>query len=172
MIINKEHLLKIKALADRGVGGEAESAKRILARLLKESGVSESELKRGEKTEHYWRYKGPYEYKILLQLICKYGNNDSVRKQLRRNVLINECSEEDADWITVCFNLYRKDFKVVMDDALRAFIMANNIYPKQKDTRSFDDLSKEEQEAHKRAQRLADGINRTQLPQALIGDDE
>lgn len=42
---NKAELLKkIKALADRGIDGERESAQTLLARLMEQYGISETEL--------------------------------------------------------------------------------------------------------------------------------
>lgn len=42
---NKAELLKkIKALADRGVDGERESAQTLLARLMEQYGISETDL--------------------------------------------------------------------------------------------------------------------------------
>ena len=37
-------LKKIRALAERGVGGEAENAEKLLARMMKKYGISEAEL--------------------------------------------------------------------------------------------------------------------------------
>ena len=37
-------LKKIRALAEHGVGGEAENAEKLLARMMKKYGISEAEL--------------------------------------------------------------------------------------------------------------------------------
>lgn len=51
---NKAELLKkIKALADRGVDGERESAQTLLARLMEQYGISETELEE-ERRETAW----------------------------------------------------------------------------------------------------------------------
>ena len=39
-----ELLRKVKALAERGVGGEAKNAEEMLARLMEKYGISEDEL--------------------------------------------------------------------------------------------------------------------------------
>jgi hypothetical protein len=51
---NKAELLKkIKALAERGVDGERESAQTLLARLMEQYGISETEIEE-ERRETAW----------------------------------------------------------------------------------------------------------------------
>lgn len=45
-------LKKIRALAERGVGGEADNAEEILRRLMEKYGVSEDELDEEERRRH------------------------------------------------------------------------------------------------------------------------
>ena len=45
-------LKKIRALAERGVGGEADNAEEILRRLMEKYGVSEDELDEEERRWH------------------------------------------------------------------------------------------------------------------------
>lgn len=47
----KERLLKLYALAQRGVGGEKENAEKILKQLLLENGMSIEDLERSENTK-------------------------------------------------------------------------------------------------------------------------
>lgn len=67
---NKEELLKkIKALAERGVGGEKDSAQVLLDCLMKKYGVTESDLE-AERVETAWfRYHDEFERRILNQII-------------------------------------------------------------------------------------------------------
>lgn len=61
-------LLKIKALADRGVGGEAETAAILLDRLMAKYGITEEDLS-GEIMEiHEFRYSKPFEDKLIDQI--------------------------------------------------------------------------------------------------------
>ena len=63
-----EKLGKVKALADRGEGGEKESAERTLAALMKRYGVTEEELEDTRATIHWIRYKTDWERRLLGQL--------------------------------------------------------------------------------------------------------
>ena len=50
----KARLLKLQALAEQGVGGEAKNAKDILNRLLKKHKISLESLMDDEKTKYYF----------------------------------------------------------------------------------------------------------------------
>ena len=63
-----EKLGKVKALADRGEGGEKESAERTLAALMKRYGITEEDLEDKKVTIHWIRYKTDWERRLLGQL--------------------------------------------------------------------------------------------------------
>ena len=46
-------LKKIRALAEHGVGGEAENAEKLLARMMKKYGISEAELDEDASKDGY-----------------------------------------------------------------------------------------------------------------------
>lgn len=52
-------LKKVRALAEHGVGGEAENAEKLLARMMKKYGISEEELDEETRVRCKWldRYK-------------------------------------------------------------------------------------------------------------------
>lgn len=64
-------LKKIRALAERGVGGEAENAEKLLARMMKKYGISEAELDEETRVRHDFTYHGGEEKKILKQVVYK-----------------------------------------------------------------------------------------------------
>lgn len=45
-------LKKVRALAEHGVGGEAENAEKLLARMMKKYGISEEELDEETRVRH------------------------------------------------------------------------------------------------------------------------
>ena len=63
-----EKLMKVKALAERGEGGEKESAERTLAALMERYGVTEEALEDSKVSTHWIRYKTTWEKKLLHQL--------------------------------------------------------------------------------------------------------
>lgn len=60
-------LKKVRALAEHGVGGEAENAEKLLARMMKKYGISEAELDEETRVRHDFTYHGGEEKKILKQ---------------------------------------------------------------------------------------------------------
>lgn len=67
---NKAELLKkIKALADRGVDGERESAQTLLARLMEQYGISETDLEEERRETAWFRYSQETERRLLNQII-------------------------------------------------------------------------------------------------------
>lgn len=64
-------LKKIRALAEHGVGGEAENAEKLLARMMKKYGISEAELDEETRVRHDFTYHGGEEKKILKQVVYK-----------------------------------------------------------------------------------------------------
>ena len=64
-------LKKVRALAEHGVGGEAENAEKLLARMMKKYGISEEELDEETRVRHDFTYHGGEEKKILKQVVYK-----------------------------------------------------------------------------------------------------
>ena len=64
-------LKKVRALAEHGVGGEAENAEKLLARMMKKYGISEEELDEETRVRHDFTYHGGEEKKILRQVVYK-----------------------------------------------------------------------------------------------------
>lgn len=62
-------LKKVRALAEHGVGGEAENAEKLLARMMKKYGISEEELDEETRVRHDFTYHGGEEKKILRQVV-------------------------------------------------------------------------------------------------------
>lgn len=73
-----EKLRKIHQLAKHGVGGEKDSAKLMLQKLLKKHNLSLNDLESEEKVLRVYRYSGLHERKILLQCYFKFLNETSV----------------------------------------------------------------------------------------------
>ena len=57
----KQLLNKLKALAERGVGGEKETAQRKLKKLMKKYDVEEADLSDEKKENFEFKYKNKFE---------------------------------------------------------------------------------------------------------------
>lgn len=64
-----EKIKKIKALADRGVGGEKTTAQATLERLMQEHGITEADLEVERVETVFFPYHDELERRILIQII-------------------------------------------------------------------------------------------------------
>ena len=71
----KQLLNKLKTLAERGIGGEKETAQRKLKELMKKYGVEEIDLSDEKKENFEFKYKNKFEKQLILQIANKtFGN--------------------------------------------------------------------------------------------------
>lgn len=107
-------LKKIRALAEHGVGGEAENAEKLLARMMKKYGISEAELDEETRVRHDFTYHGGEEKKILKQVVYKVtggytyelvytASGRKVRTQLGA-----DCTPAEKVEIEYLFDFYKK----------------------------------------------------------------
>lgn len=71
-----QRIKKLQALAERGVGGEKETAAKMLQRLLEKNGISTLEELEKEEVEYFlFSYKGRHEIKLLNRY--RYGSRSN-----------------------------------------------------------------------------------------------
>lgn len=61
-----EKIRKVQALANRGADGEKQSAAALLDKLMKQYGIDEAEIAEERLEKCFFRYKTPYERKLLV----------------------------------------------------------------------------------------------------------
>ena len=118
---NKAELLKkIKALADRGVDGERESAQTLLARLMEQYGISETDLEEERRETAWFRYSQETERRLLNQIIymvtgrsgfgCVGSYSGRKRKETGVNCTAAERLEIEANYkfFKVALELYER----------------------------------------------------------------
>ena len=128
-----EKLRKIKALAERGVGGEKETAMRMYEDLCKKYNVSEDEAELAQLEKRWFSYSTKLEEELLLQIFYKVTGDSAhyvyTGKYGRRKKRGCVCTELEAVEIELLFNFYKKE----MENELKAFMIAfkqkNNLYP-------------------------------------------
>lgn len=75
---------KVKALAERGVGGEKEAAQQLLERLCARYGITLEELNEGEARRAYIFHVRTSVYKLFLQVFTHlYGVDDRFRTEVK-----------------------------------------------------------------------------------------
>lgn len=161
-----ELLVKLQNLAERGVGGEKETAKKKLAKLLKENGLTENDL--NEQTEHYYlfKYKDALNKRLLMQCIFKTmgaANDISIyRTKGKRNKLGIYCTPAQKLEIDLDFEFYSALFEQEADIFMSAFIDKQDIYPKDAPVLSInsEELNSEDIEKLKKRSYYRSGVSK------------
>ena len=127
-------LKKIRALAERGGGGEADNAEEILRRLMEKYGVSEDELDEEERRRHDFEYHGKEQEKLLRQVVYKvtggYAYNLVYRASGRKvkTRLGADCTAAEKVEIEFLFDFYTRLWERERDAFLSAFIQKHRIF--------------------------------------------
>lgn len=108
----KALLQKLKALAERGVGGEKEGAERKLKQLMAKYGVDQLELEGDQVSRYEIKYRGEFEKRLLSQIIYRARNDKEGQYHRRygqgsRSILIVECTKAQEIQIRIEFEFYR-----------------------------------------------------------------
>lgn len=127
-------LKKIRALAERGVGGEADNAEEILRRLMEKYGVSEDELDEVERRRHDFEYHGKEQETLLRQVVYKvtggYAYNLVYRASGRRvkTRLGADCTAAEKVEIEFLFDFYTRLWERERAAFISAFIQKHRIF--------------------------------------------
>ena len=138
--MNKNELLKklrgIAALAERGVGGEAENAETLLARLMGKYGVTEEEIADEVKMDFEFTYHGTEEETLLRQVAYKvFGESGrlytfrythSGRKD--RTHLGTKCTKAEKVEIEFLFDFYKRLWAREREAFLSAFTQKHKLF--------------------------------------------
>ena len=153
-----DKLKKLKALAERGVGGERESALKLYHKLLEKYQIEDL------LTQIFYKVTGSPSYH-------HYTGNYSRRKKRGCN-----CTEIEAVEIKMLFDFYRQELKRELEAFLIAFKQGNNLYP-DKNARCYQEydgpdreLEGEELRKYKKAAWFRQVLDKRTPPRALIGE--
>lgn len=125
-------LLKIKALAERGEGGERESAIKLYNKLLKKYDIDEASLQKDSLHKHWFAYEGDIEENLLVQIFYMVtGDSEYFRRHSRTHGDQCGCMCTDFERTEIAF--YFEFYKGALQQELEAFLMAfklkNHLFP-------------------------------------------
>ncbi|MFA7205323.1 MAG: hypothetical protein WC102_03235 [Saccharofermentanales bacterium] len=164
-IIDK--ILKVKALADRGNGGEKLNAQAFIEALMQKYDVTEDELEYQTELKLVWfRYssKYPMSRKLLLQVSYSVvGADRNLYRPGKGNKIGVECTKAEAIEIEAKFGFYKALMNKELNYFLLAFFNKHSIFPPSK-----EDLIKDEEEAKKKR----DEIDLEKLMSVMQGMDD
>jgi len=144
-------LEKILALAERGVGGEKETATRMLQNLLDKHGMTHEDLGVDLQKEERLKYgREPFSKQLLVQIVlsvCGRSRGIYTSNRLRYGIIV-ELSPHEKIEVELRYNLYRPSLKEQIDLAFSAFIHKHNLFDCED---SDDDDEEPEQSPEERA---------------------
>ncbi len=129
-----QKIKKLQALAERGVGGEKDTAERMLQRMMEKNGIQSLDELQSEEYEYtLFSYNGKHERKLLVQCIYKVmtaaGDRRYYRSKGKRQKLGIYCTKAQKLEIEMEFAFYRDVFYEELDIFMSAFINAQGIFP-------------------------------------------
>lgn len=143
----KALLLKLKALAERGEGGEKLNAEAMLEKLMREYGYSAQELESEEKNECIFRYRTSREKWLLWQIIYKVTDENSTpffKRGKEQNKARSVLTVEQQMEVELLFDFYRRLYKKEEKSFYGAFIQKHGLFGKLRDEEPPMELSIEE----------------------------
>lgn len=186
--IQREKILdklgKIKKLAEKGVGGEKETAQKMYRELCRKYDISEDEAENAfVKLEKRWfSYKTELEERLLIQIFYKvtgdnthYTYTGEYKRRKKRGI---ECTAIEAAEIELLFGFYREILKKELDVFMLAFVQKNDIYPDgtERAYKEYDgperEMTEEELRRYKKAAFMQTSMESYTPPKAAIEERE
>ena len=141
----KDKLKKLKALAERGCGGEAENAQRLLERLCAANGIDLGLLNDEEKKSRYTFNIGCNRvFKTLFaQCYCKVSNSlrMSYRQETRSEISL-ELTQVDYAELKGLYEWHKANFEKELEDIkktiIHAYCQKHRLYPESPSETSND----------------------------------
>ncbi|TDD77128.1 hypothetical protein [Flavobacterium caseinilyticum] len=158
---------KLKALADKGIGGEKINAEKMLTDLLKKHNLTIEEIE-GEKEQDYFFIVSKEDFKLWYQIVKKVNNDIKVfgpfpikmqkEMYLKGNYMVS-CSVSNYIEIEAKNDFYQRLFKDELDLFSSAFIHANDLEV-DLSGKEAPELSREEYNQLIRVRDMADKIKK------------
>lgn len=130
-----QKIKRVQALALRGVSGEKESAAAMLDKLMKQYGISESDIAEEHREIAWFRFKTPLEEKLLFQVIYSVVGNRGVYERKNRNTKKKykmqgvECTPAERLEIELSYEFFKAAMETEIERFFRAFVNKNHIFP-------------------------------------------
>ena len=156
-------LKALKTLAEKGVGGEKETALRMYEDLCRKYDISEDEAEAAlaQLEKRWFSYSTQLEEELLLQIFHKVtGSGKSyiyTGKYSRRKKRGCVCTALEAAEIELLFGFYREEMKRELEVFMIAFKQKNNLFPDEKARayKEYDGPEREMTEEEKRKYKKA-----------------
>lgn len=167
---------KLQALAQRGVGGEKETARKKLDRLLVANGMTEKDLNDDEVKYFLFSYKNKLKMKLMCQCIYKTVGSAAqfYRSPNTRNKIGTYCTAAQKLEIELDFDFYSALFDEEVDILTSAFISKQDLFPKDAKVEHVDSksMSRAEIEKWNKMNAYAQNIDKRKRSAGLLNDSK
>lgn len=155
MTINHELLMKLKALAERGVDGEKINAQKILDKMLEKHGITMEDLEEESVQDHVLFFKLK-QRRIVNQIIAwVMGNTNAIYDTNKKTAYIIECTKAQFVEIECKIDIYWKAFEKEQEKLLMAFFIKHGIFGE----RSNEKPTPEQVKEYMQAKQMSAGID-------------
>lgn len=124
-------LRKLQALAERGVGGEKETAKRMLEKLLARHGLTLDDLADERRDTRWFPAPTKFDVRLAVQIMAKVCNTDNpgvYSSKSRPKQVGVEVTPSEAIEFELHYDTLRKALSEHFKDAFSAFVQANRLF--------------------------------------------
>jgi len=148
----RQRIKKLQALAERGVGGEATTARKKIEQLMGKYGIQSLDELAEEKAEYFlFSYNGELEKILLKQCMYKvigyeHGGREYYHTTGYRQKVGVYCTKAQRIEIELEFDFHKNIFRLEARDFLIAYIRKQELFPEDAPVEhvSTDDLSEED----------------------------
>ncbi len=169
--MNKIHnlLKKLQALAERGEGGEAENAKRMLYELMEKHGITLDDIQEEQPKLQELSYGG-MEKVFVQQVLASEGINNTrryVRSYSKKKVILFDSTDTQFRFLESKVKFYWKLYKSERKKFYEAFVHANDLGRRLGEDEPEREYTREEIRHIMEIMRMAQGIRRESMYKAL-----
>lgn len=154
----KIRLMKLLALAERGVGGEVPNARAALEAALSKNGLALEDLMDESRAMHEICWKSQIEKKLLVQImatVCGAGVELFKSRSAPKKVLAKLTQREKVE-IELLWTAHRRQLKKEMDLFYSAYLHRHELFPRDAEKRG--DLTPEEERRMRRMAMMMMGM--------------
>ena len=149
---------KLRALAERGIGGERVNAQRKLDAMLEKYGISPEQFEQTGDVELHW-FTTPKFVKLFLLIAGEVTDVATIRyKKFGRSVGI-ECTPSQAVEIELVYAAYRRALEREIEELKEAFCVRHGLYTRA--TRPLDEKYGRDRTIN--IQRMAERMTKTKI---------
>jgi len=178
----KGKLKKIKELAERGIGGERETALRMYEELKAKYDVPDEEITEETLKVRWFPYRTDQEEELLIRCFYKvtgsaecYHYTGAKKRRKKRGC---ECTEIEAAEIRLLYDFYRGELQKEIDACALAFYCKAGLFPdktarryaESEETDDYREYTEEEKRRRYTAEKYVMFMNVKAPPRAQIGE--